>query len=707
VISDDARLDFEQRIAPLRRLLKAGEDDIFLHRAYQDLFLNYVMLPHLKIVVTEYAQLAEQHPESTAYRYLYARILAKWRMREAMKVVEAFPETAREAPWVHLVRAGLYWAPQFSDKEKNRKEIEKFYEICPASLEAEPYGRFYKSQSPEFKLKIARSLRTRIESRADAQALNAYSFLWPLEFESPAGEHAGLRKQVALDLQKLRGTDDPPLAVLKQGYEITEDAEGARWVREQMVARAPHGFRTADMVIQRWMSVRRRPDHEDSRERVSNYYRSLYEATGDWVKRWPLYSAPWSLRFRALRELPDESASELVSAGEGLLNAEIKNASNYGVPPRIEVAEAMIGRGVEFDRAVVLANKEMDAVNRRVDVDRGPDSGFVPSFILNNARYNQEQAFWKMQFIRVRRAVARDDVSGAEAALKEMEAVLKKREPEDPQMFWLSRPHMVDAYLAVRELAKAKTVLATMSDWLAAHKAAPEDGVAIRSYAQREADYWQRSASLAEAEGRDKDALEAMQKVIVARPFWPTLSSGFAYLDKAEQLWVKAGQSVEDWREWLERNSKTITTTASGWTIVKRALPAFKLMDLQGKQWTIKDFQGKRTFVNFWATWCGPCRAELPHVQKLYMRLKDRADAQVVTLNVDEDQSVIGPFMSREAFAFPVVPARAFAQNELGIQGYPTSWIVNAEGVVELEQSGFAAEPGKWLDDVVARLSGR
>ncbi|HSB15547.1 MAG TPA: TlpA disulfide reductase family protein, partial [Bryobacteraceae bacterium] len=397
-------------------------------------------------------------------------------------------------------------------------------------------------------------------------------------------------------------------AVLKQGYEITEDAEGARWVREQMVARAPHGFRTADMVIQRWMSDRPRPDHEDSRERVSNYYRSLYEATGDWVKQWPLYSAPWSLRFRALRELPDESASELVSAGEGLLNAEIKNASNYGVPPRIEVAEAMIER-------------------------------FVPSFILNNARYNQKQAFWKMQLIRVRRAVARDDVSGAEAALKEMEAVLKKREPEDPQMFWLSRPHMVDAYLAARELAKAKTVLATMSDWLAAHKAAPEDGAAIRSYAQREADYWQRI--------------------------------GF------------------------------------GWTRVKRALPAFKLTDLKGKQWTIKDFEGRRTFMNFWATWCGPCRAELPHVQKLYLRLKDRSDVQVVTLNVDEDQSVIGPFMSREAFAFPVVPARAFAQDELGIQGYPTSWIVNTEGVVELEQSGFAAEGDKWLDDVVARLSAR
>ena len=388
---EDARLDFEQRIRPLRATLESRGDDIFLHRAYQDVFLNYVMLPHLETVVDEYKQLAEEHPESTAYRYLYLRILVNWRTREAMQGVESFPETTPESPWAHLLRALLYQAPEFSDEEKVREEIEKFRVMCPASLDAEPYRRFYGSQPAEFKRDVARSLRARIESREDAQALNAYDFLWPLEFEGPPGGHTALREQVARDLEKLRRRDDPPLGVLKHGYEITDDAEGARWVREQMVARAPHAFPTADLVIRRWLSDRPRPNQENSRERVRRHYLSLFEASSDWVERWPLYTAPWSLRFQALRELRDEPAAELVSAGEGLLHAEAKNPSVYGVPPRVEVAEALVDRGVEFERAVALATEQMDAVDRRVEVNRGPDPGFVPSFVVTATATSRER----------------------------------------------------------------------------------------------------------------------------------------------------------------------------------------------------------------------------------------------------------------------------------------------------------------------------
>jgi cytochrome c-type biogenesis protein len=65
-------------------------------------------------------------------------------------------------------------------------------------------------------------------------------------------------------------------------------------------------------------------------------------------------------------------------------------------------------------------------------------------------------------------------------------------------------------------------------------------------------------------------------------------------------------------------------------------MPSFELADLSGKIWKLKTVQGRSVLINVWATWCGPCNAELPHLQKLYEALKDRPDLQILTFNVDE-----------------------------------------------------------------------
>ena len=85
--------------------------------------------------------------------------------------------------------------------------------------------------------------------------------------------------------------------------------------------------------------------------------------------------------------------------------------------------------------------------------------------------------------------------------------------------------------------------------------------------------------------------------------------------------------------------------------------PAFTLQALDGKTWKLADLSGKIVVINLWATWCVPCRAELPEFQKLYDQLKDRPDVAVISFNVDDDQCRDRPLYRREPLHLPG-PAR-------------------------------------------------
>ncbi len=68
---------------------------------------------------------------------------------------------------------------------------------------------------------------------------------------------------------------------------------------------------------------------------------------------------------------------------------------------------------------------------------------------------------------------------------------------------------------------------------------------------------------------------------------------------------------------------------------VYRSLTDFSVKDVKGREWRLPDLKGKVTFLDFWATWCGPCVGELPELEKLYQRLAGRKDLQLVTIKVD------------------------------------------------------------------------
>jgi thiol-disulfide isomerase/thioredoxin len=116
--------------------------------------------------------------------------------------------------------------------------------------------------------------------------------------------------------------------------------------------------------------------------------------------------------------------------------------------------------------------------------------------------------------------------------------------------------------------------------------------------------------------------------------------------------------------------------------------PDFKLNTLDGKPLTLAALQGKVIFLNFWATWCGPCRAEIPDLIALQDRYKGRL--QIIGLNVDDEEADIQKYVEEMGINYPV----AMTSNDLriqygGIPALPTSFLLDTEGRVVQKHVGL------------------
>jgi len=117
--------------------------------------------------------------------------------------------------------------------------------------------------------------------------------------------------------------------------------------------------------------------------------------------------------------------------------------------------------------------------------------------------------------------------------------------------------------------------------------------------------------------------------------------------------------------------------------------PDFKLKEFAGKQLTLEASRGKVVLLNFWATWCGPCRAEIPELIALQNRYKDRL--QIIGLVVDDDdEQAIRSVIASEGINYPVALADSetrFAYG--GIAALPTVFVINTEGRVVQKHVGL------------------
>jgi peroxiredoxin len=119
--------------------------------------------------------------------------------------------------------------------------------------------------------------------------------------------------------------------------------------------------------------------------------------------------------------------------------------------------------------------------------------------------------------------------------------------------------------------------------------------------------------------------------------------------------------------------------------------PAWELKDLDGKAVKLADFKGKVVLLNFWATWCPPCRAEIPDLVSLQQQYSPQG-LVVIGVALDEGGAArVRPFVKKFGIEYPVVIGnQKIAQAYGGIDAVPTTFVIDRKGTVVAEQKGAA-----------------
>ncbi len=117
----------------------------------------------------------------------------------------------------------------------------------------------------------------------------------------------------------------------------------------------------------------------------------------------------------------------------------------------------------------------------------------------------------------------------------------------------------------------------------------------------------------------------------------------------------------------------------------------FKIKDLNGNVIDFKDFKGKTIFLNVWATWCGPCRVEMPSIQKMYDKV-DKEKIVFIMLAVDErkDFEKVVNFVNDKDYTFPVFVPHEFLPDQLMVRVIPTTFVIDPKGKIATKETGAA-----------------
>ena len=116
--------------------------------------------------------------------------------------------------------------------------------------------------------------------------------------------------------------------------------------------------------------------------------------------------------------------------------------------------------------------------------------------------------------------------------------------------------------------------------------------------------------------------------------------------------------------------------------------PDFTLSDLDGNNVSLSDFRGQGVLLNFWASWCGPCRAEMPYLQQIHEEWS-YLGVVLLTVNLEESSATARDFAISNKLSFPVLlDTQAEVAREYGVSGIPTTLFIDKDGIIKERKVG-------------------
>ncbi|HKR12563.1 MAG TPA: TlpA disulfide reductase family protein [Pyrinomonadaceae bacterium] len=670
---NDEELPYQARLAKqktiLKELVSKYPEDLHIRRRYQDSRRAGFFADNDGLIVDYRAQM-EKQPNDPVAVYLYARLLVGRQTKEAIALAEKLIQQRPDFPWTHLQLAEIYNYQNFRDVAKSKDQLKQWIAKCPN--EKASLNLISRLGDKEMMAAAAQRLRTMLESTANEEDLYNWDTLWTLSFKlKPVPEHAQLREQIAEDIKNLRAKNLNSrqwFQTLEAGYRQTGDKEGERWAQDEIIRLFPKSESVRRLVQMRYDEEHPFPKPEEPEAKKQAYHQAMLQTTSEWIKRWPTDERSWATRVHSLNAFKGSTGEDMEAAYNGYEKAHELELYSYSTPPlAVTVARFYLSRGSRIEKVPALIQKAVDEMER-LEKSRGvSDLSTMPEEVEGNLSYTR----------------------------------------------WQSWPLLAEAYARLKQPAKAGEVLAEMAEAL--KKKEPGEKASDnrkRSYAYSAGVYWQAVAKVAEAEQRKLDALTAYQTALSLRPKSSSSSAGKDELsDNTQRLWKELGGTDQGWRAYLARvdsKSKPASAEVATWDTKNTAMAEFELTDLDGRKWSLADLKGKVAFINLWATWCGPCRLELPYVEKLRAQLKDRKDVVILTLNIDEEVGLVQPFMKEKKYTFPVLLGQVWADSQ-GVNSIPRNWVVAVDGKVMFEGIGFGNDGEEWMKkaaDVIDKVKG-
>jgi thiol-disulfide isomerase/thioredoxin len=141
------------------------------------------------------------------------------------------------------------------------------------------------------------------------------------------------------------------------------------------------------------------------------------------------------------------------------------------------------------------------------------------------------------------------------------------------------------------------------------------------------------------------------------------------------------------------------------YTRTGQKMPAFSFTTLDGKETSTTELKGKVVFVNFWATWCPPCLAEMPRMEReVWRRFKSSPDFFMVAIAREQTVDEITPFLKENRLTFPAAPDPAREVFRLfGNGGIPRSYVVGRDGQILFQSVGYNDGEFEQLKRVIAK----